>query len=113
MIFRFSSGSDTPASASRKRSRGVDDLQLDAGGGHEVLLDLLGLALAHQPVVDVHAGQLGADGLLDEGGGDRGVHSAGQPADGALGADLLADRCDLLLDDVAAWSRSARCPAPR
>lgn len=79
----------------------VDDLQLHAGGGDEVLLDLLGLALAHQAVVDVHAGQLGADGLLDEGRGDRGVHAAGEAADGALVADLLADGRDLLLDDVA------------
>ncbi|GAA3088231.1 hypothetical protein GCM10020254_36090 [Streptomyces goshikiensis] len=101
MIFRLVSGSETPASAFRKRSLGVDDLQLHAGGGDEVLLDLLGLALAHQAVVDVHAGQLGTDGLLHEGRGDRGVHAAGEAADGALVADLLADRRDLLLDDVA------------
>ena len=75
-------------------------LELDAGGGHEVLLDLLGLALAQQPVVDEHAGEPVADGPLDERRGDRGVHAAGQPADGAAVADLLADRCDLLLDDV-------------
>ncbi|MGY3680318.1 hypothetical protein ACVWXU_003941 [Streptomyces sp. TE33382] len=79
---------------------GVDDLERDARGGDEVLLDLLGLALAHQPVVDVDTGQLGADGLLHEGRGDRGVHTAGQPADGALGADLLTDERDLLLDDI-------------
>ncbi|GGQ30916.1 hypothetical protein GCM10010215_63780 [Streptomyces virginiae] len=79
----------------------VDDLQLHAGGGDEVLLDLLGLTLAHQAVVDVDAGQLGADGLLHEGRGDRGVHAAGQAADGALVADLRLDGRDLLLDDVA------------
>ena len=60
---------------------GVDDLQLDAGGGDEVALDLLGLALAHQPVVDEHAGQPVADGALDERGGDRGVDAAGEAAD--------------------------------
>jgi len=77
MIFRFSSGSETPASA------------------------LLGLALAHEAVVDVHAGQLGADGLLDQRRRHGGVHAAGQTADGALVADLLADGRDLLVDDVA------------
>ena len=40
---------------------GVDDLQVDAGGGDEVLLDLLGLALPQQAVVDEHAGELVAD----------------------------------------------------
>lgn len=80
---------------------GVHDLELHAGRGDEVLLDLLGLALAHQTVVDVHTGELRADGLLHEGRGDRRVHSAGQTADRALGTDLLADQGDLLVDDVA------------
>jgi hypothetical protein len=31
---------------------------VDAGGGDEVLLDLLSLALAQQTVVDEHAGEL-------------------------------------------------------
>ncbi len=79
----------------------VHNLQLYAGRGHEVLLDLLGLALAHQAVVDVHAGQLGADGLLDQRRRHGGVDAAGQTADGAPVADLLADGRDLLLDDVA------------
>ena len=81
MILRFSSGSVTPASASRNRSLGVDDVQVDAGRGHEVALDLLGLALAQQPVVDEDAGQPVADRALHEGRGDRGVDAAGQAAD--------------------------------
>ena len=80
---------------------GVDDLELDAGRGHEVALDLLGLALAHQPVVDVHAGQPVADRALHDRRRDRGVDAAGEPADRlAAVADLGADRLDLLLDDV-------------
>ena len=82
MILRFSSGSVTPASAVEELLGGVDDVQLDAGGGDEVALDLLGLALAQQPVVDEHAGELVADGPLHERRGDRGVDAAGQPADG-------------------------------
>ncbi len=41
-------------------------------------LDLLGLALAHQPVVDEHAGQPVADGALHDRGGDGGVDAAGE-----------------------------------
>ena len=58
-------------------------MQVDAGGGHEVALDLLGLALAQQPVVDEHAGELVADGALHERGGHGGVDAAGEAADGA------------------------------
>ena len=79
---------------------GVDDVQVDAGGGDEVPLDLLGLALAQQPVVDEDAGQPVADGPLHERRGDRGVDPAGEPADRPAVADLLADPRDLLLDDV-------------
>ena len=81
MILRFSSGSLTPASASRNRFGGVDHVQRDAGRGDEVALDLLGLALAQQPVVDEHAGQPVADRPLHERRRDRGVDAAGQPAD--------------------------------
>jgi hypothetical protein len=95
----------------------------------EVALDLLGLALAQQAVVDEDAGELVADGPLHERGGDRGVDAAGQPADHPLVADLLADRGDLVVDDVGhvqaepsrrcrtgsatAPSGRARCAAPR
>ena len=63
------------------------------------MLDLLDLALAQQAVVDEHAGELVADGLVDEGGGDCGVDTAGQAADHFGVADLLADLGDLVLDD--------------
>jgi len=45
--------------------------QPDAGRGDEVLLDLLRLPLAQQPVVNEDAGQPVANGPLDERGGDR------------------------------------------
>ena len=100
MILRFCSGSVTPASASRNAVRRVDDLELDAGRGDVVRLDLLGLAGPQQPVVDEHAGQLVADGPMDQCRGHRRVDAAGQAADHLLVADLRSDRGDLLLDDV-------------
>ena len=45
---------------------GVHDDEVDTGGGHELLLDLLGLARAQQPVVDENAGELVTDGALHE-----------------------------------------------
>jgi hypothetical protein len=99
MILRFCSGSVTPASASRNRSAASATCRGRAGGGDEVLLDLLALPGPHQPVVDEHAGQPVTDGALDERGGDGGVDPAGQPADRAAVADLGTDRLDGLVDD--------------
>ena len=70
MIFRFCSGSLTPSSARKELRRCVDDLELHAGRGDEVSLDLLTLALAQQTVIDEHTGQLIADRALHERGGD-------------------------------------------
>ena len=100
MILRLSSGSVTPRSAPRNASASLATTQLHPGRGDEVLLDLLRLALAQQPVVNEHAGQPVADGPLDEGRRHRGVDAARQPADGAAVADLLPDALGLLLDDV-------------
>ncbi|QYU67016.1 AAA family ATPase [Leptolyngbya sp. 15MV] len=58
--------------------------------------DLLALAGAHQPVVHIDAGELVADRLVDQHGGNRGIHAAGQPADHAPVADLGADLRDHL-----------------
>ena len=73
--------------------------ELDAGGGNEVVLDLLDLALAQQAVVHEHAGELVTDGLVHQSGGHGGVHAAGQAADHLGVADLLADLLDLILDN--------------
>jgi hypothetical protein len=91
IALRLASGSVTPARAAgsaRRRRRP----QLHAGRGDEVLLDLLGLALAQQAVVDEDAGQLVADRALHERRRHRGVDPAGQPADHPLVTDLRADR---------------------
>ncbi len=101
MTLRFSSGSATPASAAEEPLGGVDDLELDAGRGDEVALDLLGLARAQQPVVDEHAGQLVAHRALHERGRDGAVDAARQPADHQPVADLGPDPLDLLVDDAA------------
>ena len=57
-------------------------------------LDLVALVLAHQAVVDEDAGELVADGLCDERGGNGAVHAAGQGQQDLAAADLLADGGD-------------------
>ena len=101
MILRFSSGSRDPGERVEERVDGVDRDEADAGGRDVVLLDLAPLVLAQQPVVDEHADELVADGLVHDRGGDRGVDAAREARDDAAGADLLADARDLLGDDVA------------
>ena len=64
----------------------------------ERLRHLLGLVRAHEAVVDEDAGELIADRLVDEQGGDGGVDAAGERAEDALRADLGADPLHLLLD---------------
>ena len=64
------------------------------GGDH-----LVALVLAHQPVVDEHAGQLIAHRAVHEQRRHRGVDAAGQAADHAPVADLGADPRHLLVDD--------------
>ena len=79
---------------------GVHGDELDAGRLDEIMLDLLGLALAQQTVVHEHAGELLADGLMHQSRRDGGVDAAGQAANHLCVADLLADFLDLVLDDV-------------
>ena len=78
----------------------VDHVQPDAGRRHVVLLDLLGLAGAQQPMVDEDAGELIPDGPVHERRGDRRVDPAGESADHLAVADLRPDRRDLLVDDA-------------
>ena len=65
----------------------------------EGLLHLVGLALAQQTGVDQHARQPGADGLVHQRGGHRGVHAPRQAADGPAMANLVLDRCHGGVDD--------------
>ena len=75
-------GVDDPVQRTEELLGGVDHVE-GVEHGHEVALDLLGLALPHQPVVDVDAGEPVADRALHDRGGDGGVDAAGQRADRA------------------------------
>ena len=79
---------------------GAGDAQVHVHVAVEGVDDLLGLAEAHQAVVDVDAGQLIADGSVDERGGDGGIDAAGESADHVVGADLVADLGDGFGDEV-------------
>ncbi len=59
------------------------------------------LVQAQQAVVDEHAGQLVADGAMDQRRSHRGVDAAREAEDDLLVAHLLADRLDRLGDVVA------------
>ncbi len=79
----------------------IHRVHIDEVGVHLVAEDLdhlLGLALAQQAVVYMHAGQLLADGLDEQRGHDGRVHTAGQGQKDLLIADLLAQGGNLLVD---------------
>ncbi|MNK45244.1 hypothetical protein D3C87_639980 [compost metagenome] len=73
---------------------GIDVNDLHAHVFGEGLHDLLAFVQAQEAVVDEDAGELVADGLVDQRGGNRRVHAAGQAQDDFVGADLLADAGD-------------------
>ena len=62
--------------------------ELDSLGLLEGLDNLFALAGPHEAGIDEHAGQLGPDGLVHKGRGDRRVDPSGQSADGPSGANL-------------------------
>ena len=84
MRLRLTSGSSTPASASKNRSCGLHVDELDVELAAERVLDLLALPRAHEPGVDVDADELVADRLVHERRGDRGVDAARQRAQHAV-----------------------------
>ena len=63
--------------------------------------DALRLLAAQEAVVDEDAGELVAHGPVHQGGGDGGVDAAGEGADDAAGAHLLADAAHALGDEAA------------
>ncbi len=77
----------------------IDGDEADADRVDVVLFDLDAFVLTQQTVIDEDAGELVADGLVDERCGHGGVDSAGEAADDPTGADLLADEFDLFVDD--------------
>jgi hypothetical protein len=70
-------------------------------GGH----DLIALAEAQQAVVDEDAGELVADGPVQQRGDHGGVDAAGEAEQHLVVADLLAHPRDGVVDDVAGVHR--------
>ena len=101
MILRFCSGSVTPLQLREEALLGVDRDQRHVEVVAERGDHLIALVLAHQPVVDEHAGQPVADRPVDEQRRDARVDAARERADRPAVADLLADPLDLLLDHRA------------
>ena len=100
MILRFCSGINDPGEAAEEALLGVHGDEVDVQGGGEAALDVLGLALAEQAVVDEDADELVADGLVHERGNGAAINAAGQAADDFAGPDLRADEPHLLLDEA-------------
>ena len=71
MILRFFSGSVTPASLDEEALAGVDGNDVETEAVAQVFLDVLEFVFAQHAVVDEDAGELRADGLVDEHGGNR------------------------------------------
>jgi hypothetical protein len=98
MILRFFSG--------RFAGQVVEELVFSVGADHldaHVLGEhghhLLAFVQAQQAVVDEHAGQLVADGLVQQRGNHRRIHAAGQAEQHVVGADLGADLGDGVFSD--------------
>ena len=80
MIFRFSSGSETPASAARNCSRASTTRRSTPVTATKSRSICSVSPCAHQPVVDVDAGEPVTDGPLHQRRGDGGVDAARQRA---------------------------------
>ena len=72
----------------------VTDIELEVLSVH--VEHALGLAFAQKPVVDEHARELRAQGLMNERRRDRAVHAARKRADRVICAHLFSDRGHLL-----------------
>ncbi len=98
MILRLASGSVTPARRVEEQVGGVVPDEVEADAVAERRLHLFELARAQQPVVDEHAVQPLADGLVDQDRGDGRIDAARQPEEHVRLADGGADRRHLLVD---------------
>ena len=76
---------------------GIDPQHIDAHALRKGLHHLQAFALAQQAVIHKHADQLGADGLMQQGGDNGGIHAAGQGQQHLVPAHLGADAGDGLL----------------
>ena len=84
----------------QKLSGGVHPAHVQVEGG-EGFLHAVHLVLAHQPGVHEDAGELPADGLVEEQGGHARIHAAREAQDHRALADLFLDVLDLLLDELS------------
>ncbi len=110
MVLRFSSGSMTPSSRSKKRSAARTWISSMPWWRWKVSTTWSPSPSAHQAGVDEHARQLVADGPVHQGGGHRRVDPAGQAADGPTRRPTWARiGGDRRLDDRA---HGPRGPAP-
>ena len=75
----------------------------------EYINNLLALTFAHEAMVDMDAGKLLADGLDQQCGYNRGIHTTRQSEQNLAIADLCAQRSDLFLDER--FSQRAGCDA--
>ena len=101
MILRFSSGSATPSSASKKRSAAFTRITLICMCSANVSMTWSPSLWRSKPMVDEHAGQLVADGLVQQRRDHRRIDAARQPQQHLAVADLLTDLLDRVRDDVA------------
>ncbi|KAF0806036.1 cytosine deaminase [Alcanivorax xiamenensis] len=79
---------------------GVDADDADAHVVGEHFHDLVAFAVAEETVVDEDAGELVADGFVQQRGSDGGVDAAGEAEDDVVGADLFLDGGDGVVDDL-------------
>ncbi len=108
MILRFCSGSVDALELGQEALLGVRADHLDPHVAGEGAHDLVALAEAQQAVVHEDAGELVADGPVQQGGDHGGVDAAGQAEQDLVVADLAADLRDGVLDDVVRESRGCR-----
>ena len=88
--------------ASQQVQKAVRGVHVDEVRVHLVLEDihhLLGLALAHEAVVHVHADEVLADGLDEQRRHDRAIDATGKSQQHLAVADLLAYGLYLLVDE--------------
>jgi|GEM_PF-3053036 len=78
MILRFCSGSVTPLSATEENRRCVHDAEVDMEVFFVKSLHVNALVFAQEAVVDKNTGQLFADRLVQQRGGDRGIDPTGK-----------------------------------
>ncbi len=75
----------------------VGDAEVDLEVILEGVLDEVAFFVAQEPVVNEDAGELVADGFVQECGDDGGIHAARQAAEDALVANEFADAFDFFL----------------